>query len=184
MKTIVKSFFQGLIILVPMVVTVYVVYFTFAKIDGLLNIPIPGLGFLITLTLITVVGFLASNLVTKKLFDSVEKVFTRLPLVKLIYSSIRDLINAFVGEKKTFDRPVVVALAHGSDAKLIGFVTKDSLDFLGLLDHVAVYVPQSYNFAGNLLVFPRDQVKPVDAQGSAVMAFLVSGGVSGSEPVR
>lgn len=178
MKTIVKSFFQGLIILVPMVVTVYVVYLTFIKIDGILNIPIPGLGFLITLTIITLVGFLASNFLTRRLFDSLENVFVRLPLVKLIYSSIRDLINAFVGEKKTFDRPVVVSLAPESDAKLIGFITKDDLDFLGLRDHVAVYVPQSYNFAGNLLIFPRDQVKLLPARGSEVMTFLVSGGVS------
>jgi uncharacterized membrane protein len=91
------------------------------------------------------------------------------------------LIGGFVGEKKTFDRPVIVALAPGSDAKAIGFVTQESLDFLGLLDHVAVYLPQSYNFAGNLLVFPRSQVIPLEAPGSEVMAFLVSGGISGTK---
>jgi uncharacterized membrane protein len=181
MHRIVRSFFEGLIILVPMVVTVYVVYITFVKIDGLLNIPIPGLGFLATLALITLVGFLASNFVAKRFFDSFDRAFTRLPLVKLFYSSIKDLIGAFVGEKKTFDRPVLVALTAAGDAKAIGFVTQESLDFYGLMDHVAVYFPQSYNFAGNLLLFPRDQVRPLEAAGSEVMAFLVSGGISGSK---
>ncbi|HWP58300.1 MAG TPA: DUF502 domain-containing protein [Candidatus Acidoferrales bacterium] len=181
MNKIVKSFFEGLIVLVPMVVTVYVFYLTFVKIDGLLNLPIPGLGFLVTIVLVTLVGMLASNLVTKRLFDALEGAFTRVPLAKLIYSSIRDLVGSFVGDKKTFDRPVLVSLDPAGGVKAIGFVTKDSLEFLGLSDDVAVYLPQSYNFAGNLLVLPKDRVMPLEAHGSEVMAFLVSGGVARSE---
>lgn len=183
MTRIVKNFFQGLIILVPMVATIYVLYLTFVKIDGLLNISVPGVGFLLTVAFVTFIGFLASTFLAKKLFDYLEGIFTKVPLVKLLYSSIRDLTGAFVGERKTFDKPVVIRLAAGSDARAIGFVTRESLEFLGLLDHVAVYLPQSYNFAGNLLVFPSDQVSPLNAKGSEVMTFILSGGISGSREV-
>ena len=84
-----------------------------------------------------------------------------------------------MGEKRRFDQPVLVSLTPGGHGEAVGFVTRTDLEFLGLLDHVAVYFPQSYNFAGHLLVFPKDQVRPLEAESSEVMAFIVSGGVSG-----
>ena len=174
-----ENFFTGLLILVPVVVTLYVAFFVLETIDGWLNIPIPGLGFIITVGLITLTGRFASNVFVQKVLDSVEGLLTRAPFVKLVYTSIKDLIAAFMGEKKRFDQPVIVTLTPGGHAEAIGFVTRSSMEFIGLLDHVAVYFPQSYNFAGNLLVFPKDQVRPLEAESSDVMAFLVSGGVSG-----
>ena len=174
-----ENFFTGLLILVPVVVTLYVAYFVLQTIDGWLNIPIPGLGFIITVGLITLTGRFASNVFVQKVLDSVERLLTKAPFVKLLYTSIKDLIAAFMGEKKRFDQPVIVTLTPGGHAEAIGFVTRSSMEFIGLLDHVAVYFPQSYNFAGNLLVFPKDQVRPLEAESSEVMAFLVSGGVSG-----
>lgn len=179
MNELTKNFFEGLFILVPVVVTIYVVVFVFQAVDGWLNIPIPGVGFVITIGLIILAGRLASNVFFKGALGSVEKVFTRTPFIKLVYTSIRDLIDAFVGEKKRFDQPVIVTLTPGGHAEAIGFVTRKSLDMLGLHDHVAVYFPQSYNFAGNLLVFPRSQVRPLHVESSELMTFLVSGGVSG-----
>ncbi len=181
MKRIAKYFFEGLIILVPVALSLYILFILFKKIDGLLRIPVPGLGFLVTVVAITLIGFLASNIFTKKLFELVERLFTRLPLVKLLYGSIKDLIGAFVGDKKSFDRPVAVKITGDGAVKVIGFITKDSLDNLGLNDHVAVYLPQSYNFAGNLLVLPRERIIPINADSADVMAFLVSGGVSGGK---
>jgi uncharacterized membrane protein len=84
-----------------------------------------------------------------------------------------------MGEKRRFDQPVLVSLSPGGHAEAVGFVTRTDLEFLGLLDYVAVYFPQSYNFAGNLLVFPKGQVHPLEAESTEVMAFIVSGGVSG-----
>jgi uncharacterized membrane protein len=124
------------------------------------------------------VGFISSNFITKKLVGLVEKIFTKLPFVKMIYSSIKDLIGAFVGDKKSFDKPVLVTLSPGSNIQGIGFVTKDSLENIGFSDKVAVYLPQSYNFAGNLLVVPKDQITPISAESGDIMAFIVSGGVS------
>ena len=179
MNELATNFFEGLLTLVPIVGTLWVAFFVFETIDGWLNIPIPGVGFLVTIGLITLTGRFASNVFVQKLFDSVERLIVRAPFVKLLYTSIKDLIAAFMGEKKRFDQPVMVALIPGGHAEAIGFVTRTSMEFLGLLDHVAVYFPQSYNFAGNLLVFPKNQVRPLEAESSEVMAFLVSGGVSG-----
>lgn len=184
MSDLPRNFLEGLLILVPAVVTVYVAFFVFQTIDGWLNIPIPGLGFLVTVGLITLTGRFASNVFVQKVVDGTEHLLTKAPFVKLVYTSIKDLIAAFMGEKKRFDQPVIVTLMPGGHAEAIGFVTRTSMEFIGLLDHVAVYFPQSYNFAGNLLVFPKDQVRPLEAESSEVMAFVVSGGVSGGPEVE
>ena len=145
-----------------------------------------------------------------------DNLVNRIPLIKLIYSSLKDLMKAFVGEKKMFDRPVLVKLYDSSEAMVIGFITRDDLSMLGInpvrkeqtvgaglapalnigqpqglplhqksgasngvKDSVAVYLPQSYNFAGNLIIVPRHQVTPIDKDGPEVMAFIVSAGLSG-----
>ncbi|MBA3612705.1 MAG: DUF502 domain-containing protein [Nitrospirales bacterium] len=174
-----RNFFEGLLILVPVVTTLYVAWLVFQAIDGWLNIPIPGVGFLVTVGLITLTGRYASTVFVQKLLDMLERVLVKAPFVKLLYTSLKDLIAAFMGEKRRFDQPVLVSLSPGGHAEAVGFVTRTDLEFLGLLDHVAVYFPQSYNFAGNLLVFPKGQVHPLEAESSDVMAFIVSGGVSG-----
>ncbi|RLI98441.1 MAG: hypothetical protein DRP08_08140, partial [Candidatus Aenigmatarchaeota archaeon] len=148
------------------------------RLDGLLMLPIPGLGLAITIAVITLVGFLASNFIGKKFFALVDRVFSKLPVVKMLYSSIKDLTGAFAGEKKSFDKPVIVELMAGGP-KALGFITRDDLGFLSLAGHVAVYFPQSYNFAGSVLMFPTEQVKLLDVDSSDAMAFVVSGGVSG-----
>lgn len=185
MNELVKNFLQGLLLLVPLVVTIYVMFFVFTTIDGWLNIPVPGVGFLITMGMIIVVGRLTSNVFVQGTLKSMDRLLVKTPFVKLVYTSIKDLIEAFMGEKKRFDQPVMVDLVSSGHAKAIGFVTRRSLGFLGLEDHVAVYFPQSYNFAGNLLVVPGIHITPLPMESSEVMAFIVSGGVSGgySDPI-
>jgi uncharacterized membrane protein len=178
MSRLLAYFLRGLVFVAPIGLTIYVCWVVFTRIDGWLGLPIPGLGFLITIVLITLFGFLASNLITRGLLSLFERLMDRLPFVRLLYSSTRDLLNAFVGEKRRFDKPVLVRLTPGSDARVLGFVTQESLVDLGLADFVSVYFPQSYNFAGNLVVFRRDQVERIDASSSDVMAFIVSGGVT------
>ena len=181
MNDLARNFFEGLLILVPVVTTLYVGWLVLQAIDGWLNIPIPGVGFLVTLSLITLTGRYASTVFVAKVLDMMEAVLIKAPFVKLLYTSLKDLIAAFMGEKRRFDQPVLVSLSAGSHAEAVGFVTRTDLDFLGLLNHVAVYFPQSYNFAGHLLVFPKEQVRPLEAESSEVMAFIVSGGVSGGQ---
>jgi uncharacterized membrane protein len=178
MGRLTRYFFNGLAVLVPVVATIYIVYIVFVKIDRLFGFQIPGLGFAMTITLITLIGFATSNFLTRRAIRLIDHIFSRLPLVKMIYTAIKDLIGAFVGDKKGFNKPVSVAISPGSPVRVIGFVTNESLSSLGLKDSVAVYLPQSYNFAGNLIVVPREQITPIDADGSTVMAFIVSGGIS------
>ena len=183
MKTIVKHFLRGLLIFVPIVVTVFVLLWAFAGLDkvfrNLLRIPFPGLGILTTIPVVFLIGLLASNFVGKKLLGIVEKMFTKLPLVKLLYGSIKDVVEAFAGEEKKFDKPVVVSLAGGNGPKVAGFITSESLEKFGLDDYAAVYLPQSYNFAGNVLIFKKDSIQALDIDSAKAMSFIVSGGVSG-----
>ena len=178
MKRLMNYFLKGLLVFVPAALTVFAIVLVFTRLDGLLKIPIPGLGLIITIVLITLIGFLASNFIGKKFFTLIDGLFTKLPVVKMLYSAIKDLIAAFAGEKKSFDKPAIVSLMAGGP-KALGFITRDDLEFLSLSDHVAVYFPQSYNFAGSVLIFPSDQVTPVEVDSSDAMTFVVSGGVSG-----
>ena len=180
MRRLANYFFRGLVVAAPIVVTAYVCYRIFVGIDDWLGLPVRGAGFVLTIALITLTGFLASTIMARSVVALVDGLMNRLPFVRLLYSSTRDLLNAFVGEQRRFDKPVLVSLIPGSAARAFGFVTQESLARFGLDGLVAVYLPQSYNFAGQLLVVPADQVTPVNADSADVMAFIVSGGVSGA----
>jgi uncharacterized membrane protein len=179
LKRLIGYFFRGLLFIVPITVTIYVFYLIFIKIDRLLGLKIPGLGFLIAIALVTFIGFLGSNIFTKRLLHFVDIAFSKVPLMRMLYTAIKDILSAFLGEKRNFEKPVFVTLIPGSNVKVVGFVTKESLDSWGLLNEVAVYIPQSYNFAGNLIVVPKEQVTVINASSSDVMAFIVSGGITG-----
>jgi uncharacterized membrane protein len=181
LKRIVGYFFSGLIFLVPVAVTVYVFYLVFTKIDGLLGLPIPGAGFFVTVILVTFVGFLASNIFAKKVSRVVDRVFTKMPLMRLLYTAVKDLLSAFLGDKKGFEKPVLVTLLPGTNVKVVGFITKENLTSWGMVNEIAVYLPQSYNFAGQIIVVPKEQVAIINATSSEVMAFIVSGGVTGTK---
>jgi uncharacterized membrane protein len=178
MRRLANYFFQGLIVTAPIFLTLYICWLVFTRIDRWLGFPVPGVGFVATILVITLVGFLASNLLTRSLVGAVESVMKRLPFVRLLYTSTRDLLSAFVGEQRRFDHPVLVRLGAEGTASAFGFVTQDTLDRFGLDRHVAVYVPQSYNFAGNLLIVPREHISSIRAESAELMAFIVSGGVT------
>ena len=177
MKRLSGYFLRGLLVFVPLVVTLYVVYTVFVKIDGFFSFKIPGAGFVLTLSIIVGIGLATSNILTRKVVSLVDAVFRRLPLVKMLYTSLRDLISAFVGEKRSFNVPVLVSLSPDDGMEAIGFMTRSNLENLGMADRVAVYFPQSFNFAGNLLIFPKDRVVPIQADAGDVMAMIVSGGI-------
>lgn len=183
MKKLVNYFIKGLVIFVPITLTVIVFVWAFTSLDSVFKdrLPgyFPGLGILLMVLLIFLIGFLASNFLGRKLFALVEMVFTRLPLVKLLYSGVKDMIEAFAGDKRSFNKPVLATIGPAGSVKIVGFITRESLDNFGLEDHVAVYMPQSYNFAGNVVILPKEAVKPLDIDSSQAMAFIVSGGVSG-----
>ena len=178
MTRLLNYFLRGLVVVVPLALTIYVCAVIFTTIDSWLGLPIRGVGFLITIVLIVVVGALASSFVTRSLITALDNVLERLPFVRLLYSSAKDMLNAFVGEKRRFDKPVLVAVSNDRAVKVLAFLTSDSLSSLGLADQVTVYMPQSYGFAGHILVVPADRVERIDADAAEVMAFIISGGVT------
>jgi len=190
MKRFLKYFLRGILVVVPIGVTIFILVYVFNGLYSLFNYLLPFInipllrliaGLLFTFGGIFLIGVFASNFIGKKLIGLLNRIFNTVPLVKMLYNAIRDLVEAFAGEKKKFDKPVLVTLGTSSYAKVIGFMTRESLDNLGLKDHVAVYLPQSYNFAGNVLIFPKEAVTPLDIESSEVMTFIVSGGVAGQK---
>jgi uncharacterized membrane protein len=175
---LIRYFVRGCLVSVPLAMTGWIIYVTLRFVDNLLPIGIPGVGFVLLLALVTLVGVFTSNVIGKRVFQLTDRLLSGMPLVKLLYTSIKDLIRAFVGDHKSFDQPAAVVLTPGG-ARILGFVTREGLHMLGMPDFVAVYFPQSYNFAGQLAVVPREQVELLDAASSEVMTFIVSGGISG-----
>jgi uncharacterized membrane protein len=178
MSRLFNYFLRGLVVVAPLAVTVYVCWVLFTKIDSWLGLSIPGVGFLLTLALITLVGFLASNLLARSAIGAVDNVLDRLPFVRLLYSSTKEMLNAFVGEKRRWDKPVVASLTEDGSVKVLAFLTSESLASLGVTDHVTVYMPQSYGLAGHILVVPANRVQRINADAAEVMAFIISGGVT------
>lgn len=177
-RRLARYFVRGLVLTVPAALTIWLSWVAIRWVDGLLGVRFPGVGLLATLVAVTLIGALASSYVARAVLGSMEGLFERLPFVRLLYSSTKDLLNAFVGEERRFKRPVRVALTEDGSVSVLGFVTSEALADLGLAGQVAVYLPQSYNFAGNLIVVPAARVTPLTADSTEVMAFIVSGGVS------
>jgi uncharacterized membrane protein len=179
LKRIVTYFFRGLLFVVPLALTIYIIYMSLQFIDGLIPVNIPGLGLLIIIVNITVLGYLASFFITRPFFELFEKYVIRIPLVNIIYTSIKDLIGAFVGDHKKFNIPVTVALNSDMSVLKVGFITRQDLETLDLKEYISVYLPHSYNFSGNHFLVKRELVKTLNMNSADAMKFVVSGGVSG-----
>ena len=178
MTRLATYFLRGLVLTIPLAVTLWICWIILRTIDGWLGLDIPGAGFVVTMLGITLVGFLGTNLLWNSLMERLEQILDRLPFVRILYNSTKDLLDAFVGEKRRFDRPVMVAMSADGAVRTFGFITQQSLEKLGLPEDVAVYFPQSYNFAGQLVVVPASRITRLDAVSSDVLAFIVSGGVT------
>lgn len=186
MKKILNYFFQGLLYIAPLGITLYVIYFLFTFLDGLIrqylqdwfNINIPGIGLVAIFILISLLGFLGRSIIFRPIGRLVNRLIERAPLLKLIYSSIRDLLNAFVGKERKFNKPVLVKVNLISDLEKIGFLTQEDLEEFGIKDKVSVYFPHSYNFSGEMFIVPKEHVKPLDISPADAMKFVVSGGAA------
>ncbi|MDB5023532.1 MAG: hypothetical protein JWP78_1287 [Mucilaginibacter sp.] len=184
-------FVKGLIVVVPLGVAAFLIYWSVFKIDSALNLSgffltdskgkpiyVPGLGILNVLLVIIVVGILVTNVVTDPIKRWFKRWINRLPIFKFLYSSIKDLTEAFVGEEKKFNEAVLVEV-NEFGLKKIGFLVQKDLSKLNLPGEVAVYFPLSYSFAGQVVIISADKVKPIDKNSADMMKFVISGGVSG-----
>lgn len=184
-------FVKGLIIVVPIGAAAFLIFWGVAKIDESLNLSgifltdskgqpiyIPGLGILNVLVIILIVGILVTNVITDPIKQWLNRWINRLPIFKFLYSSIKDLTEAFVGEEKKFNEPVLVEI-NEFGLKKVGFLVQKDLAKIGLPGEVAVYFPFSYSFAGQVAIISSEKVKPIDRSAADMMKFVISGGVSG-----
>lgn len=179
MKKFLQFFFQGALIIAPIAITIYVLALIVRSIDQMIPVPIPGLGFIIVIAGTAFVGFFASQILMGSLLRTVEVILTKTPVISAIYSSVKDFIEAFIGNNKKFTEPVRVDLGGGLHR--VGFLTRKDLSVFNTSALVAVYIPHSYNFSGNLLLVERSQVHPIQVSPGELMRFIVSGGVTGFE---
>ena len=179
MKRFINYFLQGLLYIVPITVTLYVVYWVFQKIDNILPFQFPGLGLIVIVILITTIGYLGSAAITNPINALVQRLLKKAPFLETIYTSVKDLMNTFVGKKKGFSQPVLIKIYENSTIQRIGFITNEDLSTLQIKEgKVLVYLPHSYAFSGQLFVVERSYVTPVDSSSSEIMKLIVSGGVS------
>jgi len=184
-------FVKGLLIVVPLGAAFFLIYWAVSSIDNALNLSsafvvdskgkplyIPGLGILNVIILILIAGVLVTNVITQPIKQWFNRWLNRLPLFKFLYSSIKDLTEAFVGEEKKFNEPVLVDV-NEFGLKKIGFLVKKDMTVLNLPGEVAVYFPYSYSFAGQVVIISADKVHPIDVGAAEIMKFVISGGVSG-----
>ena len=189
-KTLFNYLVRGALVILPVAAALFFIYWAVSKVDYALNLSnviwvdqigkplyIPGLGILTVLILLIVVGIVVTNFVTEPIKKWVGRWFNRLPVFNVIYTSFKDLTEAFVGDDKKFSEPVVVEV-NETGLKKIGFLTQKDLSKIGYPGDVAVYFPLSYSFAGQVCLVNADRVKPLKMSASEAMKFIVSGGVS------
>lgn len=194
---LVNYFFQGLIILAPIVITAWAVLSLFNYIDDILpNLlhvlfpdfvklnpqgapeKIPGLGFLVVVLIVLSVGYISSLFFVSKFVDLFDRVLERTPGIKIIYTTVKDFLEAFAGNKRKFNKPVLVNV-DASDVWRMGFITQTDLSQFDLKDHVCVYVPHSYAFSGITYFVKQDRIRLIsDVNSTDAMKFIVSGGVT------
>jgi uncharacterized membrane protein len=186
MKKIFRYFLQGLLLVAPAGITIYIVYWVFDLIDGpirnavdrVFHLHIPGIGLVVTFTVIALLGWIGQSFLFKPLGRFLEKIFEKAPILKMIYTSITDFINAFVGEKKKFTKPVLVKVNLISNLEKVGFITSEDLTDLGVKDKVCVLFPHSYNWSGEMFIVPKEHITLLNLPPGEVMKFALTGGVT------
>lgn len=190
MKKLVRYFLQGLLYITPLAVTVYVIVVAFIWIDGLLrDLPFlqhetysqysfPGIGILVILMTVTGIGYLGQRFFSTPIIGFMEGMLDKAPLIKFIYSSVKDLLSAFVGKEKKFDQPVLVKLDNSQSIERLGFLTSNDLSAMGIDGKLAVYLPSSYGMLGELVIVPKENVTFLNVHSTDAMKFIVSGGVT------
>ncbi len=178
-RALASYFIQGILYVIPTALTVYVIWSLFQFIDGLIPYDYPGVGLVTLIVSLTVLGFLANSIIASPIKKYFGKLINKAPLVKTLYSAFADLITAFVGKKKSFKEPVLVRLSQEHEIEKPGFITSRDLEKIGIEgEKVAVYLPHSYAFSGNMFIVPVKNVILLKVSSADLMKFIVSGGVA------
>jgi uncharacterized membrane protein len=189
-RALLNYFIKGLLIVVPIALSIFIVFWAVTTVDSWLNLNnilginpltgtnrnIPGLGLVLVIAIILTAGIVVTNFVTEPMYNWFKRTINRLPLLNFIFTSIKDLTEAFVGDEKKFNNPVLVTVE--GDLKRIGFLTQSDLAKIDLPGDAIVYFPFSYSFAGQVYVVSKEKIKPLNMSASDAMKLVVSGGVS------
>ncbi|MES1222725.1 MAG: DUF502 domain-containing protein [Bacteroidota bacterium] len=187
MNRLFRYFLQGLLFTVPIFITLYVIYQIISSVGGVVHslgihihpVVDPFIGFFSVIILVIIMGMVGSSLILQPFFKIIDHNIERAPLIKTIYSSVKDLLSAFVGKKKRFNKPVLVMTNRNPEVQKIGFVTNEDLTELHInKEKVAVYLPYSYAFSGMLIIVDRENISLINASSAEVMKFIISGGVT------
>ena len=191
MKRLSQYFFRGLITFLPLAITVYVLvlFVTWTERTAMWlirpvigNFYLPGLGIALGGVLILALGMLTSQPITSRLLSWVELPFTNLPVVKSIYTSLKNFADYFAPHDQDAQQ-VVLLKWPGNELGIVGLVTRQSMQglpgALGELDQVAVYLPMGYMIGGYTVFVPRSWTTPIDmsveeAMRMALVAFMAS----------
>lgn len=186
-KKLFNNFIQGLLYITPIGATVFIIFYIFDFIDRLanklfyfiFNIELPGFGIIVMITLITLIGYFGKSLFARPMITFIDNILEKVPVIKIIYTSTKDFMSAFVGQNKKFTEAVLVKMYSDAEIYKLGFITQHNLTQLGIKEGlIAVYLPHSYNFSGNLFVVPAGNVTPLQGSSTDIMKFIVSGGVT------
>lgn len=180
MNSLVKYLLQGTLIVAPLAVTAYILYEIFIVLDGLIPFEVPGLGLVAILGAITFIGFVASHFISERLRNWFQILIRRAPVISLIYTAVTDVLNALVGEKRSFKYPVLVQTEGDPSVKRIGFVTHRGFGKQAQLkeEYLTVYCPHSYAISGMVFLVKKECVEPLDMPAADVMKYVISGGVT------
>jgi uncharacterized membrane protein len=178
-----RSFLQGMLILSPIALTAYVIYKVFDSVDSLVPWVPRGLGFFVIISMVTFIGYMGTRFfLGRMLFDAFDYLLQHIPGIKYIYSSIKDVMGSFVGDKKRFNKPVWVCTNLNPEMWRIGFMTQKDLAYLGMVNKVAVYLPHAYAVSGYVIIVETKSIKPVTKMTAAeAMKFAVSGGITSTD---
>ena len=191
-----QYFLQGVLIIAPITITIYTIYWVVSSIDNLIPIFYTksadgrfvvqnyGMGFLIIILAICLIGYLSSFFIKLKMFSLFEAMMAKTPGIRFIYTTVKDFFEAFAGEKKKFNKPVLANI-DDNDVWRVGFITQEEVKDFHFIDYVAVYIPASYSIAGNVYLLPRNRVKPItNINATDAMKFAISGGVTHIEEMK
>jgi uncharacterized membrane protein len=179
------SFFvKGLLLLAPVYVTGYIIFNLLDSLDSQFFVQYRGTGLIVLIGIIMIVGFVGSTFISIPILHIFEEAIVRIPLVGIIYSSLKDLVGAFVGDKKKFNQPVLFMFNKENGIQKVGFITQNDLQFMDIKDSVIVYCPHSYAFSGELFIVPSLSLTALNLPASDVMKMIISGGVSLSQDAK
>ncbi|MFY0606051.1 MAG: DUF502 domain-containing protein [Cyclobacteriaceae bacterium] len=179
-QSLIRYFLRGLLLVTPIGLTIYIIVEMIKWVDSWLPIPIPGVGIATVLLVTSFIGYLANTMIAKPFFDFLGGLLRKVPIVSFIYTSINDLVKAFAGDTKKFDAPVLVPFDEKGILYKPGFITQKDLTNIGFPGKVAVYLPHSYNFSGNIFIIDASHLIPLEGSNTELMKYIVSGGVSGA----